>query len=124
MICRWTPSSPVPALAAFVLCASLASQAQTKPLLVTERIDNSVLVTLAGNTRPEANASNDQGPLSANVQFDHMLMAELGPVWRDLWARDQRCCRGNLMARVGGLCSQRGVRQQRHHRFLRDLESG
>lgn len=74
MICRWTPSSPVPALAAFVLCASLASQAQTKPLLVTERIDNSVLVTLAGNTRPEANASNDQGPLSANVQFDHMLM--------------------------------------------------
>ena len=74
MISRRTPSFPVLALAAVFLSASIASQAQTKPLLVTQKIDNNVLVTLAGNTRPEANAQNDQGPLTSNLQFDHMLM--------------------------------------------------
>ena len=53
---------------------NLASNAQAKRLLVTQKIDNSKLTTLVGNTRPEANTLNDRGPVSADLQMDHMLL--------------------------------------------------
>ncbi len=53
---------------------NLASNAQAKRLLVTQKIDNSKLTTLVGNTRPEANMLNDRGPVSADLQMDHMLL--------------------------------------------------
>ena len=44
------------------------------PILITQPIDNSNLVTLAGNTRPEAIAANDRGPVADNMLIDHMLL--------------------------------------------------
>ncbi len=74
MIRRTTPAALALALAAFVFTCTLASSAQTKRPLVTGKVDNQVRVTLHGNLRPEANAHNDRGPVSADMQFDHLLM--------------------------------------------------
>ena len=71
---RITPAALVLVVAAFVLTFNLASQAQNKRLLVTQKIDDNVRVTLLGNTRPEANAFNDRGPVSADLAMDHMLL--------------------------------------------------
>ena len=62
------------ALVAFVTTFNPASNAQAKRLLVTQKIDNSRLTTLVGNTRPEANSLNDRGPVSADLAMDHMLL--------------------------------------------------
>jgi subtilase family serine protease len=62
------------AAVAFVLTFNLASNAEAKRALITQKIDESQLTTLLGNTRPEANAFNDRGPVSADLQMDHMLL--------------------------------------------------
>src|SRR5271169_2043968 len=62
------------AAVAFVLTFNLASNAEAKRALITQKIDESQLTTLLGNTRPEANALNDRGPVSADLQFDHLLL--------------------------------------------------
>jgi len=56
-------------LAALDLHASPQSRA-----LLTERIDEANLVTLAGNTRPEANVRNDRGAVSASYPLHHMQL--------------------------------------------------
>ena len=58
---------------AFVLAVSFAAYAQT-PVLITQPINNNILFTLAGNTRPEANAANDQGPVPDNMPITHILL--------------------------------------------------
>ena len=50
-----------------------AQEGQT-PILITEPIDESRLVTLVGNTRPEANGQNDRGRVADNFVLDHMLL--------------------------------------------------
>ncbi len=62
------------AAVAFVLTFNLASNAEAKRALVTQKIDASQLTTLAGNTRPEANILNDRGPVSPDLQFDNMWL--------------------------------------------------
>ena len=47
---------------------------QAARTLIQERIDPARLVTLAGNTRGEANAQNDQGAVPDNLAVDHMLL--------------------------------------------------
>lgn len=42
--------------------------------LVRQRIDESRLTRLKGNTRPEANAANDRGRVADNFAMDHMLL--------------------------------------------------
>ncbi|HEY7303454.1 MAG TPA: S53 family peptidase, partial [Bryobacteraceae bacterium] len=42
--------------------------------LVTQSINEGKLVTLRGNTRPEANAANDRGPVSNSYQISHMFL--------------------------------------------------
>jgi len=42
--------------------------------LIRERVDENKLVTLAGNTRPEANAANDRGAVSDSLTMRHMLL--------------------------------------------------
>ena len=42
--------------------------------LITQKIDESILVTLRGNTRPEANAQNDRGPVADGYQMEHMFL--------------------------------------------------
>jgi len=44
------------------------------PVLITQPIDESKLVTLAGNVRPEAIAANDQGRVPDSMLIDHMLL--------------------------------------------------
>jgi subtilase family serine protease len=49
--------------------------AQSQPrALITGPIVETQLVTLAGNTRPEANAANDRGPVAADFPLTHMLL--------------------------------------------------
>ena len=62
------------AAVAFVLTFNLASNAEAKRALITQKIDESQLTTLAGNTRPEANILNDRGPVSPDLQFDNMWL--------------------------------------------------
>src|SRR5579872_4026577 len=42
--------------------------------LIRERVDENKLVTLGGNTRPEANAPNDLGAVSDTLSMDHMML--------------------------------------------------
>ncbi len=60
----------IPALA---LALGFQAFAQS-PILISQPIDDSYLVTLAGNTRPEAVAANDQGPVADGMLLDHMLL--------------------------------------------------
>jgi subtilase family serine protease len=58
---------------ALVFPGSLAAQAGRGPR-ITARIDETALRTLPGNTRPEANARNDRGPVADDFAMDHMLL--------------------------------------------------
>src|SRR5580658_65298 len=42
--------------------------------LIRETVDNTKLVTLAGNTRPEAYEGNDLGEVSDDFRMDHMML--------------------------------------------------
>ncbi len=42
--------------------------------LITQPIDESKLVVLRGNTRPEARPQNDRGPVPSGFELDHMLL--------------------------------------------------
>ena len=42
--------------------------------LITQEVDETRLVTLKGNTRPEANAMNDRGAVADDFQMEHMLL--------------------------------------------------
>ncbi len=46
---------------------------QTAPA-ITAAIDENALITLAGNTRPEARAANDRGAVADDVAMEHMLL--------------------------------------------------
>ncbi len=48
--------------------------ASNQRALITQAIDESHLFTLAGNTRPEANANNDRGPEPDAFPVEHMLL--------------------------------------------------
>jgi hypothetical protein len=52
---------------------------------ITQPIDESKLVTLAGNTRPEANSRNDLGPAGYDLHLDMYLQLKRSPE-RDLAA--------------------------------------
>ena len=45
-----------------------------KPVLINEVIDESKLVRLRGNTRPEANAKNDRGRVADDFPMEHMFL--------------------------------------------------
>jgi subtilase family serine protease len=61
-------------LSSVVLC-SVAAFAQAPRPLITSPIDESQLVTLAGNTTAAAlRASNDRGPVADGLAFDHLLL--------------------------------------------------
>ena len=44
------------------------------PILITGTVDETELVTLPGNTRPEANAKNDRGRLGDSFPLEHMML--------------------------------------------------
>jgi subtilase family serine protease len=57
-----------------VLVAQIAGNTPEARVLITGPIDSSRLQTLAGNTRPEANAQNDRGKVADAFVMDHMLL--------------------------------------------------
>lgn len=61
---------------AIVSSSALAAQSLAPParILVTHPIDSTRLTTLAGNTRPEANAQNDRGKVPDSFALPHMLL--------------------------------------------------
>ena len=44
------------------------------PILITRTVNESDLVTLPGNTRPEVNAKNDRGRLADGFPLEHMIL--------------------------------------------------
>ncbi len=56
------------------LVAQSAANAPAARALVTRPVDSRRLYTLAGNTRPEANAQNDRGKVADTFAMDHMLL--------------------------------------------------
>ena len=66
--------------------ASPAAQAQaatSAQVLVNAPVNETNLVTLAGNVRPEAKAENDRGAVSDSMQLDHMLLQLRRPADRE-----------------------------------------
>jgi subtilase family serine protease len=53
--------------------AAFSAGSQTAPA-ITAAIDENALITLAGNTRPEATAANDRGAVADDVAMEHMLL--------------------------------------------------
>ena len=60
-------------VSALILALDWGALAQA-PVLITQPIDESNLVTLAGNMRPEANAANDRGAVPDSMEIAHMLL--------------------------------------------------
>ncbi len=60
-------------MSAMVIVGSLAAYAQSSPR-ITQAIDQRSYVTLSGNTRPEANVLNSNGPVAATLPVDHILL--------------------------------------------------
>jgi|SRR5579863_2062859 len=61
-------------LAALMVFASSGMAQSTVRPLITSRIDENDLVTLAGNTRPEATADNDRGRLADATRIEHLFL--------------------------------------------------
>jgi subtilase family serine protease len=57
-----------------LLIYSAAVLFSQNPSLIRDAVDENRLVTLTGNTRPEANAENDLGAASDDLPLDHMLL--------------------------------------------------
>jgi subtilase family serine protease len=53
---------------------SAVGSASQSGALITEAVSDNQLVTLTGNTRPEATAANDRGPVATDFAMDHMLL--------------------------------------------------
>ena len=63
------------ALACLFLLAVPAARAENvRPVLITQTVDESNLVTLGGNTRPEAKAKYDRGRVEDNLLMEHLLL--------------------------------------------------
>jgi len=56
-----------------VLACGGMAQTPTRPL-ITSRVDENTLVTLAGNTRSEATTENDRGRVADATRMDHMFL--------------------------------------------------
>src|SRR5580700_10501029 len=54
--------------------AAQAQVANSARPLITEKVSDAKLVTLPGNTRPEATAANDLGMLAWDAPMEHMLL--------------------------------------------------
>ncbi len=71
----------VPTLTALMLAFMARGIAQTAGprAVITQAIDENRLVTLVGNTRPEANSKNDLGPVGNDLHLDMYLQLKRSP---------------------------------------------
>jgi hypothetical protein len=59
----------------FIVAIVVSVQAEQFPrLLITDKIDESKLVTLGGNTRPEAKAKYDRGAMPTDFRLEHLWL--------------------------------------------------
>ena len=73
--CRKFAIVAVIALSFFASNAPLfAGTAASRAPLITQAVDERNLVTLPGNTRPEAKAANDRGPVADDLPLAHMYL--------------------------------------------------
>jgi subtilase family serine protease len=63
-------------IVALLLVGSVPAYAQSSAshALISQKIDETALVTLAGNTRPEVSIASDLGPVSDSLQMSHMFL--------------------------------------------------
>ena len=61
-------------LASLLLTVAVLQAQEPCPILITAPIDESKLVALAGNTRPEARAKYDRGPVADSFPMEHLLL--------------------------------------------------
>jgi len=66
-----------------LVLAGRADAAEPVRSLITNRIDESALVTLEGNTRPEAIPANDRGAVADTMPLDHMMLLLKRPAERE-----------------------------------------
>jgi subtilase family serine protease len=62
---------------ALLLVCSVPAYAQSSAAshsMISQKIDETALVTLAGNTRPEVRTGRDMGPVSDSLQMSHMFL--------------------------------------------------
>jgi len=64
-ICLW---------AAGLAAAQVAAAGRTAGPLITQKIDQSKMVALAGNTRPEATSANDRGAVADSLPLEHIQL--------------------------------------------------
>src|SRR6202041_111847 len=83
MVCSSKSACLALALAAFTFGTALSAQAEAKRQLVTGKINDNVVVPLVGNTRPEATALNDRGPVSPELEFNHLMLVLKRPAELD-----------------------------------------
>jgi subtilase family serine protease len=80
--------SSIPVLVlALALPLALTPQTRRSRVLVTQQIDESVLHRLSGNTRAQANAQNDAGPVADNLAMEHMLLQLQRPPEQEMAVR-------------------------------------
>ena len=61
-------------LASALLCSSVLAQQVAPAIRIVNHVDESSLVTLKGNTRPEAIAKNDRGRVSDNLPMTDLIL--------------------------------------------------
>ena len=71
-------------LLAFGIAGGAQGQSSHAQPLITQNIDESKLVTLHGNTRPEAVMANDRGVVPTDFPLDHMLLQLRRPAQSEL----------------------------------------
>lgn len=67
-------SFPLYAVASALLCSVVMAQSAAPTVRIVSPIDESQLVTLAGNVNPHANAENDRGPVSASFALPDLTL--------------------------------------------------
>jgi hypothetical protein len=72
LVALLTVAMTLPALAA--PSAKAASATAAIPVRLTQSIDESQLIPMSRNTRPEANSTNDRGALPEGYGVEHMLL--------------------------------------------------
>ena len=67
--CLW---AVLPVLCLFAI--PFARAEKPRPVLINQPVDESRLVTLGGNTRPEAIPKYDHGPVADDLVMQHLLL--------------------------------------------------
>src|ERR1700683_2572466 len=74
LFCFLLTSAAVPIVAQAASASEGPDAVPPIPVLITEKVNESDLVRLPGNTRPEATAKNDQGRVADSLLLEHMML--------------------------------------------------